>query len=189
MGQTVTQTTLKYCPTYSQAGLSRCTEEVQVRKRCNISKKMAEVSDSDGRGQRQQRQNTSALDGAKFKLNCSPITMPIIVSSCSKLRLVAFHLGHTPYGGSKVPCRFLSSDTLCRSPFQALQGHFMTGVGQVIRFQTARGPWLGATAKSYGSVAGSHGKELRFDTNLGDEYHRFMCLKPTLSTCQYLTLP
>ena len=30
--------------------------------------------------------------------------------------------------------------------FQALQGHFMTGVGWVIRFQTARGPWPGATA-------------------------------------------
>ncbi len=27
--------------------------------------------------------------------------MPI-VSGCAKLRLVAFHLGHTPYGGSKV---------------------------------------------------------------------------------------
>ncbi len=53
--------------------------------------------------------------------------MPI-VSGCSKLRLVAFHLGHTPYGGSKVPCRFLSSDTLWRSLFQALQVHFMTGV-------------------------------------------------------------
>ncbi len=35
----------------------------------------------------------------------------------------------------------------------------MTGGGQFIRFQMARGPWTGA-----------HGRELWFDTELGDEY-------------------
>ncbi len=35
-------------------------------------------------------------------------------------------------------------------PFQALQGHFMTGVAGSFRFQTARGPWPGAMAYSYG---------------------------------------
>ncbi len=36
----------------------------------------------------------------------------------------------------------------------------MTGAGWVIHFQTARGPWSGA-----------HGRELWFDTELGDEYN------------------
>ncbi len=47
--------------------------------------------------------------------------MPI-VCGCSKLRLAAFHLGHTHYGGSKVPCRFLSLDTLWRSHFRPYRG-------------------------------------------------------------------
>ncbi len=38
----------------------------------------------------------------------------------------------------------------------------MTGVGRVIRFQTATGP-----------VVRSHGIELRFDTDLGDESKYF----------------
>ena len=71
--------------------------------------------------------------------------MPI-VSGCAKLRLVAFHLGHPPYGGSKVPCSFCHRTAFGGPLFRALQGHFMTGVGQVIRFQMARGPWPGETA-------------------------------------------
>ncbi len=56
-----------------------------------------------------------------LKLNCGPITMPI-VPGCSKLCLVAFHLGHPPYGGSKMPCRYLSLDTLWRSYFRPCRG-------------------------------------------------------------------
>ncbi len=67
--------------------------------------------------------------------------MPIVSGCC----LDAFHLGHTPYGGSKVSCSFCHRTPFGGPLFQALHGHFMTGVGRVIRFQTARGPWPGAT--------------------------------------------
>ncbi len=73
-----------------------------------------------------QQYNRSALAGAKFKTEllaynntyCSwPTTMPIV-----PVRLTAFHLGQTSYGGSKVPCRFLSLDTLWRSHFRPYRG-------------------------------------------------------------------
>ena len=43
----------------------------------------------------------------------------------SKLHLAGFQLGHTPYGGSKMPCIFLHP---LEVPFQALhlQGYFMS---------------------------------------------------------------
>ncbi len=83
--------------------------------------------------------------------------MPI-VPGCSKLRLVAFHLGHTPSGGSKVPCRFLSSDILCRS--------LISGFTGALHDQG----WPGHSfSDGYWSVARSHGRELWFDTELGDE--------------------
>ncbi len=80
--------------------------------------------------------------------------MPI-VPGCSKLRLAAFltfHLGHTPYSGSKVPCRFLSLDTLWRTHFRPYRGTSWPG-------------WLGQFVfrRLYGSVARSHGIELQFD--------------------------
>ena len=56
-----------------------------------------------------------------LKLNYWPTTIPI-VPGCSKLCLAAFHLGHTPYGGSNVPCRFLSLNTLWRSHFRPYRG-------------------------------------------------------------------
>ncbi len=52
-----------------------------------------------------------------LKLEAWPVTMAIVFG-CSKLRLASFHLGHTPYGDSKVPCTFLSLDTLWRSHFR-----------------------------------------------------------------------
>ncbi len=54
---------------------------------------------------------------ALSEVKSGPITMAIVLG-CSKPRLADFHLGHTPYGGSKVPCRFLSLDTLWRSHFR-----------------------------------------------------------------------
>ncbi len=107
---------------------------------------MAEIRDSKVR-------TRLHLVERSLKLKCRPLTMPI-VPGCAKLCLVAFHWGHTPYGSSKVPCRFLSLGFLCRSLISGLTGALMTGADRVIRFQTARGLWSGA-----------HGSEL------GDEYN------------------
>ena len=60
-----------------------------------------------------------------------------------------FQLGHTSYDGSKVPCSFLSLDTLLRSHFRP--------------FRVAHDPggWV---------ISLPAGIELWFDTDLGDGY-------------------
>ncbi len=60
--------------------------------------------------------------------------MPIVIG-WSKLRLVAFHLGHTSYGGSKASCRCLSLGVLCRSRISGFtRGTSWPVVGRVISF-------------------------------------------------------
>ncbi len=76
----------------------------------------------------------------------------------SKLYLAGFHLGHTPYGGSKVPCGFLSLDILLRShprPFRVAHD---------------RGGWVTLLPDALGVHGSKHGIELWFDTDLGNEY-------------------
>ncbi len=92
-----------------------------------------------------------------LKLNCRPFTMPI-VSGCAKLCLVAFHLGHTLYGGSKVPCSFCHRTPFGGPFFQALRGTSWPGLAGSFVFR-----WLGVRSQE-------PQQELRFDTKLGDEF-------------------
>ncbi len=93
----------------------------------------------------------------RLKLNYWPTTMPI-VPGFSKLHLTAFHLGQTSYGGSKVPYRFLSLDTLWTSHFRSYRGISWPG-------------WLSHfTFRRLGVPGQEPRQELRLDTDLGDEY-------------------
>ena len=93
----------------------------------------------------------------RLKLEFWPITMAIVLG-CSKLCLASFHLGHTPYRGSKTE--------ICWTPFGGPTFRPCRGTHD-------QGGWVISLSDGLGSVARSHGIELRFDTELGDEYYYY----------------
>ncbi len=72
--------------------------------------------------------------------NCRPIATPIVPGNGR------LSFGTHPLRWLKGAMQISLIGHLLEVPFQALQGHFMTGVAGSFRFQTARRPWPGATA-------------------------------------------
>ncbi len=89
-------------------------------------------------------QNTSTLAGVKFKTELFAYHN----AYCSWL----FQATHGCLSFGTPPLRWLKGAMQfsvigpLEVPFQALQGYFMTRMAGSFHFQTARGPWPGATA-------------------------------------------
>ncbi len=124
-----------YFPACSQAGKVGARKKIRARKYMH---KTAGVPD-------QQCKTRLHWLERSLKLNCRPITMPI-VPGCSKLALGRLSFGTQPLQWLIGAMQISVIGHPLEVPFQALQGYFITSVAGSFRFQAARGSWPGAMA-------------------------------------------